>query len=72
MLMGRSNVSDKKLTIREERRFVLGNRMMASEVKLGRTLFEVTSRMTNEDNSFKNIVRKVAEREIRRSDKDAG
>ena len=70
--MGRSNVSDKKLTVREERRFVLGNRMMASEVKLGRTLFIVTSRMVNEANSFKSIVKKVAEREIRRSDKDAG
>jgi len=65
-------VSDKKLTVREERRFVLGNRMMASEVKLGRTLFIVTSRMVNEANSFKSIVKKVAEREIRRSDKDAG
>ena len=70
--MGRSNMSDKKLKVREERRFVLGNRMMASEVKLGRTLFIVTSRMTNEANSFKAIVRKIAEREIRRSDKDAG
>lgn len=70
--MGRSNVSDKKLTVREERRFVLGNRMIASEVKLGRTLFIVTSRMANETSSFKDIVRKIAEREIRRSDQDAG
>lgn len=65
-------MSDKKLTVREERRFVLGGRLMVSEVKLGRTVFDVTSRITNDANSFKDIVKKVAEREIRRSDKDAG
>ncbi len=65
-------MSDKKLTVQEERRFVLGDRLMTSEVKLGRTIFDVTSKMGNEANSFKDIVKKVAEREVRRSDKDAG
>ena len=63
---------DKNSKIREESRFVLGNRMVASEVKLGRTVFDVTSRMGNEANSFEDIVQKVAEREIHRLDKDAG
>lgn len=65
-------MSKKELSVQEKNRFVLGNRMMASEVKLGRTLFEITSKMTNEANSFKAIVKKVAEREICRTDKDAG
>ena len=65
-------MSDKKLTVREERRFVLGNHMMASELKLGRTVFDVTSKMSNEANSFKDIVRNVAEREIHKADKNAG
>lgn len=65
-------MSKKELTVQEENRFVLGGHIMTSEVKLGRTMFDVTSRMTNEANSFKDIIRKVTEREIRRSDKDAG
>ena len=65
-------MSEEKLTVQEERRFVLGDRQMASEVKLGRTMFNVTSRMANEANSFKDIVRKVAEREIHKADKNAG
>ena len=64
-------MSDKKLTVHEESRFVLWNHMMTSEVKVGRTVFDVTSRMGNEANSFKEVVSKVAEQEIRRSDKDA-
>ena len=72
MLIGRSDVSDKDLMVQEERRFVLGGRLMASEVKLGRTMFNVTSRMTNEANSFSDIVQKVAEREIHKADKNAG
>ena len=63
---------DKNLKVQEESRFVIGNRTMASEVKLGRTVFDVTSRMGNEANSFKDIVQKVAEREIHRLDNDAG
>ena len=65
-------MSDKSLKVQEEKRFVLGNRLMTSEVKLGRTVFDVTSRMGNEANSFKDIVRKVTAREVRRLDKDAG
>lgn len=65
-------MNQKEFSVQEENRFVLGNRMMASEVTLGCTVFEVTSRMGNEANSFKDIVKKVTEREIRRSDKDAG
>jgi hypothetical protein len=72
MLMGRPNVRDKDFKVWEKRRFVLGNRMMASEVKLGCTVFDVTSRMTNEANDFKDMVRKVAEREIHKADKNAG
>ncbi len=63
---------DKNLKVQEERCFVLGHHLMASEVKLGRTVFIVTSRMTNEANSLKDIVRKVAEREIHKADKNAG
>lgn len=62
----------KELSVQEKNRFVLGNRMMASEVRLGRTIFDVTSKLTNEANNFKDIVKKVAEREICRVDKDAG
>ncbi len=65
-------MSDKKLTVQEERRFVLGDRLMASELKLGRTVFDVTSKMSNEANSFKDIVQKVTEREIHKADKNAG
>jgi hypothetical protein len=65
-------MSDKKLTVHEENRFILWNHIMTSEVKLGRTSFEVTSSMGNEANSFKDIVGKAAEREIRKADKNAG
>lgn len=61
-----------EFSVQEENRFVLGNHLMTSEVKLGRTAFNVTSRMSNEANSFKDIVKKVAAREICQSDKDAG
>ncbi len=72
LLIWRLAMSDIDLKVQEERRFVLGGRLMASEVKLGRTVFNVTSRMTNEANSFKDIVKKVAEREIHKADKNAG
>ena len=65
-------MSDKKLTVHEENRFVLWDHIMTSEVKLGRTVFDVISRMGNESNSFKDIVGKAAEREIRKADKNAG
>ena len=64
-------MSDKKLTVHEENRFILWNHIMTSEVKVGRTSFEVTSRMGNEANSFKEVVSKVTEQEIRHWDKDA-
>lgn len=63
-------MNQKEFSVQEENRFVLGNRMMASEVKLGRTVFDVTSRMGNEANSFKDVVRKVTERELRCLDMD--
>jgi hypothetical protein len=65
-------MSGKKLTVYEENRFILWNHIMTSEVKLGRTSFEVTSRMGNEANSFKEIVSTVTEREIRKANKNAG
>jgi len=65
-------MSDKKLTVHEENRFILWNHIMTSEVKLGRTSFEVTSRMGNEANSFKEIVSTVTERAIHKADKNAG
>lgn len=65
-------MSDKKLTVHEENRFILWNHIMVSEVRLGRTSFDVTSRMGNETNSFKDIVEKAAERAIRKADKNIG
>lgn len=65
-------MSKKELSVKEENRYILGGRLMASEVKLGRTVFDVTSRMGNETNSFKDIVEKAAERELRRLDKNTG
>lgn len=65
-------MSDKKLTVHEENRFILWNHIMTSEVRLGRTSFEVTSRMDNEANSFKEIVSMVTEREIHKADKNVG
>ena len=65
-------MSGKKLTVHEESRFILWNHIMTSEVKLGRTSFEVTSRMGNEANSFKEVVSTVTAREIRKADKNAG
>ena len=65
-------MNDKKLTVHEETRFVLWSHIMASEVKLGRTVFNVTSRMGNEANSFKDVIRRIAERQIKRINKNAG
>ena len=67
-----SDIALQKFTVQEKNRFVLWDNMMASEVKLGRTVFDVTSRMTNEANNFKDVVKRVAEREIRRADRNTG
>lgn len=65
-------MKDKKLTVQEETRFILWNHVMTSEVKLGRTVFNVTSRMGSEANSFKDVIRRIAERQISRINKNAG
>ena len=65
-------MNNKEFSVQEEYRFVLGNHLMTSEVRLGRTVFDVTSKMSNEANDFKDTVKKIVESEICQSDKDAG
>ena len=45
---------------------------MASDIRIGRTLFEVSSSMTNNDNCFKDIIGHIAERRIKEINNQAG
>jgi len=57
-------MKEKKLKIEEQARFALLNNLIASEVKVGRTLFEVSSDMANEDKSFKDVIGSIVEHQI--------
>ena len=61
-----------ELKTEEESRFVILGNLMASDVRIGRTLFEVSSSMTNNDNCFKDIIGHIAERRIKEINNQAG
>lgn len=63
---------DNENELQEERRFVIWKSMMESEVKIGRTLFKVSSRFNDNDAQFKDVVSKVLERRIALLDRQAG
>ena len=66
--MGKKN----EVKIEEETRFVIFDNLMASEIWIGRTLFEVSSSMTNSNNCFKDAIGHIAERRIEDINKMAG
>ena len=61
--MGKGN-DKSKLT--EECRFVIWDNMMESEVKIGRTLFEISSRFKDNSTKLKDVIEKVTEHTINR------
>jgi hypothetical protein len=65
-------MSNKEIEISEQSRFVLLNNIVASEVRIGKTLFDISSDMANEDNSFKAVIGRIAEHQIDRISKTAG
>ncbi len=69
MLLNKENMIN---GVQEECRFILWDNMMESEIRIGRTLFEVSSRFKNDDAQFKDAIEKVTERRIRLIDKEAG
>ena len=66
------NNENMKTELQEEHRFILWNNMMESEIRIGRTLFEVSSRFKNDDAQFKDAIGKITERRIRLIDRQAG
>jgi len=67
-----ANDMEKKLELIEKARFVLWDNMVVSEVRIGRTLFEVTSLVENKDNTYKDIIGRITARQINRINQDAG
>jgi hypothetical protein len=57
-------MENNEVKIEEETRFVIFNHLMASDIKIGRTVFEVPSSMTNSNNCFKDVIGHIAERQI--------
>ncbi len=65
-------MKNNEVKIKEKTRFVIFNNLMASDIRIGRTLFEVSSSMTNNDNCFKDIIGHIAERRIKEINNQAG
>ncbi len=65
-------MENNEVKIDEETRFVIFDHLMASDIRIGRTLFEVSSSMTNSNNCFKDIIGHIAERRIEDINKMAG
>ena len=65
-------LSDSELAVQEESRFVLWKDKMTSEVKIGKTLFDVSSNLGHDANQFKDIISRIIQRQIERNDKNAG
>ncbi len=63
---------DNKNELQEERRFVLQKSMMESELRIGRTLFNVSSRFKDTDTQFKDVIEKVTKRKINLLDRQTG
>ena len=57
-------MENNEVKIEEETRFVIFENLMSSEIWIGRTLFEVSSSMTNSNNCFKDVIGHIAERQI--------
>ena len=67
--MNKENI---KTELQEECRFILWGNMMESEIRIGRTLFEVSSRFKNGNAQFKDAIGKITECRIRLIDRQAG
>mgnify|MGYP001248489322 CR=1 FL=1 len=57
-------MSDKELKVQEVKRFVVLKNSMVSEVRVGKTLFLVTSKLNNPHNSFMDVIGRIAQRQI--------
>ena len=66
------NKENMKTELQEECRFILWDNMMESEIRIGRTLFEVSSRFKNDDAQFKDAIGKITARRIRLIARQAG
>lgn len=58
------------LETKEQTRFSLLNGLVSSEVIIGRTLFSVSSQVSNEKQSFKEVIRKLAENQLNKTNTD--
>ena len=65
-------MSNNETKISEQSRFVLLNNVIASEVKIGKTIFEISSNLSNDNNSFESVVARIAEHQIDQISKSAG
>ena len=65
-------MEDKKIELKEQTRFSLINNIVASEVKIGKTLFQVSSGMANEEKSFKDAIRNLTEYQVSKISTTAG
>ena len=65
-------LNDNEIVVQEQSRFILWKDKMASEVKIGKTLFDVSSILGNNANRFKDVISRIAQRQIERNDKNAG
>jgi len=64
-------VNIEQLKAQELHRFVMYKNQMDSDVQVGKTLFNVSSFLSGDGNSFKDVVSRIAQRQVEKINNDA-